>query len=204
MCLFRQFIHRLISHCSRSTSCQDHLCLFFQFYQFIIQCIIFQIAHDFPVLSIICAGCFFQYSRQFFHPPDRLLSFFCVHMPPLLSLCFSFRSFTDNELESDNRASSSFRSSPSMFLQVPSFKLPSRIFMILTLCRVITRYPSVSHIRRICRFNPCVKMIRKLFSPVFSTLQGRVTVSRIATPRLIFLQNSSVTGLFTDTRYSFS
>ncbi len=128
------------------------MCLFFQFYQFIIQCIIFQIAHDFPCPQHnMRRDSFFQYSRQFFHPSDRLLSFLRSYATSSFSLFFiSF--FHGQRTGIRQQGISSFRSSPSMFLQVPSFKLPSRIFMILTLCRVITRYPSVSHIRRICRF----------------------------------------------------
>ena len=58
-----------------------------------------------------------------------------------------------------------------------------------------TRQPRASHILRICRFSPCVKIIQKEHSPVRVTLQGRVTVSKMGTPVPMEERKESVTGL---------
>ena len=71
-----------------------------------------------------------------------------------------------------NRRFSSRYSSFVISRYSPVFKDPSSRFMIRTRFKVFTRYPSASHIRRIWRFKPWVKIMRKDFSPVCSAVQG--------------------------------
>src|SRR5690606_36999184 len=60
------------------------------------------------------------------------------------------------------------------------------------------------HILRIWRLSPWVKIIRKTYLLICSTLHFLVTVSRIGIPLLIRFTKRSVIGLFTVTIYSFS
>lgn len=101
-------------------------------------------------------------------------------------------------------SNSAFTSSLLNSLHCPGCKSPIRIQLIRTRRSFCTVYPSASHMRRICRFNPCTSTRLKDRAPVLRSLQGNVIVFRISTPLIIFSMNSRVSGLSTSTSYSFS
>ena len=68
MPLFRQFLHGLIAHIHRRTVGQHNACFLLQLLQFIIQAVIFPVAHDFLVLGIIRPGGLIQNAHQIFDP----------------------------------------------------------------------------------------------------------------------------------------
>ena len=82
MLFFRQTVHRLISDFSGGAVRKDDPAGLFQILQFVIQTVIFQIAHDLPVFLVICLRRCQQPVRQFLHTFDRTL----IHpFPQLLS-----------------------------------------------------------------------------------------------------------------------
>ena len=111
--------------------------------------------------------------------------------------------------------SSSFFDSPNTFCNpcistgvikrhVPG-RIPStRKCMIRTRVNRFTLYPKYSHMRRICRFKPCCKIIRNFLLPSCFTTQGKVVVPKMGTPADINAQKSAANSLSTSTTYSLS
>ena len=69
---------------------------------------------------------------------------------------------------------------------------------------LVTSKPKCSHMRRIWRFSPCTSVMRNTKGASRFTLHFLVTAPRMGTPAPMPRINSSVTGLSTVTRYSFS
>ena len=76
--------------------------------------------------------------------------------------------------------------------------------MIRTRCSASTVNPNASHIRRIWRFRPWVRVIRNTLAPSLATLHGLVVASDSRTPAAMLFKKSGVIARSTATTYSFS
>ena len=70
MPLLRQLFNRLVSDPDRRTARKDRPGLFLQRFQFLIEPVILIIAHDLPVLCVICLRSLIQSFRKLFHASD--------------------------------------------------------------------------------------------------------------------------------------
>ena len=68
MALLGKLIHRFVAYVYRRTVGQGNACLFFQFHQFIIELVVFVVAHDLLILGVIAFGSCIQLFYQIFDP----------------------------------------------------------------------------------------------------------------------------------------
>ena len=68
MTFLGKLIHRFVAHIHRGAVRQGNTCLFFQFHQFIIELVVFVVAHDLLILGVIAFGSCIQLFYQIFDP----------------------------------------------------------------------------------------------------------------------------------------
>ena len=68
MALLGKLIHRFVAYVYRRTVGQGNTCLFFQFHQFIIELVVFVVAHDLLILGVIAFGSCIQLFYQIYDP----------------------------------------------------------------------------------------------------------------------------------------
>ena len=143
MTFLGKLIHRFVAHIHRGAVRQGNTCLFFQFHQFIIELIIFIIAHDLPIFGIIALRSRIQLFYQIFDP---------VYLGRLHIVFLPLKDYLRFNIPVSVRSVSS--SPPVTSRHSPGFRSPRRIFMTRILFKDLTFAPQASHIRRICLLTP--------------------------------------------------